>query len=465
MIAEFLDLAGGWNFRDSWIAATAALAAMACAIPGCFLFLRRQSMMGDALSHTALPGIVAALLLANWLRLGGWLDDVSYPAAQQAMMFGGAIAVGLLTAFLTEWIQKLGHVEAGAALGVVFTSLFAVGLLLIRVAADNVHIDPDCVFHGMLETAGLSSRGEMPAAAKTNGVALLINLALLLLFYKELKLSTFDPELATAQGINARAMHYGLMAVTAMTLVSAFESVGVVLVIALLIVPAATASMLTDRMGCMLVLSLVIAAVSSVLGHLFAITLPAMLFPRLGFADVRDASTAGMIAGTCGLLFVLSVLFGPRKGLVSRLASRARLAVRIASDDLLGLLYRLEESRLAGETREAPRLVARQLGIGRIASRLSVLRLIRAGQIVSDSAGYHLTDSGRQAAGVLVRSHRLWESYLAKYFRLPDSHLHESAARVEHFLNPEIRAELESDLDTPKADPHGQVIPDEESRP
>lgn len=461
MIGEFFDLAQGWNFRDSWIAVTAALAAMACAIPGCFLFLRRQSMMGDALSHTSLPGIVAALLFANWMRVQGWIDDASYPAAQHTIMFGGAIVVGIFAAFLTEWIQKLGRVEAGAALGVVFTSLFAAGLLLMRVAADDVHIDPDCVFYGTIETAGLSSRGEMPTPAITNGIALLVNLALVILFYKELKISTFDPDLATTLGINARAMHYGLMAVTAATLVAAFESVGVVLVIALLIVPAATASLLTDRMGWMLALSMIIAAGCSVLGHLFAMTLPAMLFPRLGFESVKDASTAGMMAGTCGLVFVLSVLFGPRRGMISQLWSRARMAIRIAADDLLGLLYRLEEARLDGNTREAPALVAKQLGLGQLLSRLSVRHLIRSGQIVSDATGYHLTDSGRQAAGLLVRSHRLWESYMAKYFSLPETHLHESAARVEHYLNPEIRAELESELDAPKEDPHGQSIPEE----
>lgn len=462
MVSEFFDLLSDWRIWDTWIVITAALAAMACAIPGCFLLLRRQSLMGDALSHTTLLGVVAAFLFAQWLQARGVITPEGYAATQHALMFGGAMIVGVVSALLTEWIQKLGRVEASAALGVVFTTFFAVGLLLIRVAADSAHIDPNCVFYGTIETSAFSKDWRWPAPAISNGVMLVANLGLLLLFYKELKISTFDPALATTLGINARAMHFGLMAISAATLVAAFESVGNVLVIALLIVPAATASLLTDRLGWMIVLSLVVAAASAALGHVFAITLPAIIFPRLGFDTVRDASTAGMMAGTCGMFFLLAVVFGPRSGLLSRIVDRSRIAVRVAADDLLGLLYRLEEAHLTNQSKQAPQIVAQQLGIGRLLSRLALSSLNRSGRIVTDDAGYHLTDSGREVARKLVRSHRLWEAFMAKHFQLPPDHLHESAARVEHYLNPEIRAELEADLETPDADPHGREIPGED---
>jgi len=461
-MAEFLELAGDWNFRDTWMAVTAALAAMACAIPGTFLVLRRQSLMGDALSHTSLLGIVGAMLFANALRVGGWIDRETYFATQHAVMFVGAMIIGVFSALLTEWIQKLGRVEASAALGVVFTSLFALGLLLIRMAPSGLHIDPDCVFYGTIETTAISIRGEPPAPAITNGIMLLINLALVALFAKELKISTFDPELSTTMGIPARRMHYGLMAVTAATLVAAFESVGNILVIALLIVPAATSHLLTDCYGRLIGFSLVIAALSAFLGHLFAITLPAMLFPRLGFENVRDASTAGMMAGTCGMLFLLAVLFSPRHGLLSRFFERMRLSVKIAGDDLLGLLYRIEESHLEERQIGAMDLVRRHLGLGWLMSRLAVASLSRSGQITSAPSGYHLTDSGRKSARKLVRSHRLWEAYMAKHFQLPDTHLHETSHRVEHYLNPDIRSQLEEELETPEADPHGRDIPREQ---
>jgi len=461
MLREFFDLAGGWIYRDTWMAATAALAAMACAIPGCFLLLRRQSLMGDALSHTSLLGIVGAILFANWLRLSGWISVESYSVWRHAVMFSGAIGVGVVSALLTEWIQKLGRVEASASLGVVFTSMFALGLLLIRLAPSGIDLDPDCVFYGMIESSAISLHGEPPPPAITNGIIFLINLALLVIFAKELKVSTFDPELATTMGINARGMHYGLMAVTAVTLVAAFESVGNILVIALLIVPAATAHLLTDRYSRLFVIAIIVAALSAFAGHLFAITLPAMIFPRLGFTEVKDANTAGMMAVTCGMFFLLAVLFSPRHGVFSQLLNRVRLSVKIAADDLLGLLYRIEESHLEESKVGATELVAKHLGIGWLVSRLAVARLTRRDEITSDSNGYHLTDNGRASARKLVRSHRLWESYMAKHFQLPESHLHETAARVEHYLSPEIRSQLANELETPDADPHGRDIPEE----
>ncbi|MBD3674962.1 MAG: metal ABC transporter permease [Planctomycetaceae bacterium] len=461
MFSEFLELAADWNFRDTWMAATAALAAMACAIPGTFLVLRRQSLMGDALSHTSLLGIIGAILFANALRVSGWIDTETYIATRHAVMFVGAMAIGVFSAFMTEWIQKLGRVEASAALGVVFTSLFALGLLLVRSAPSGLHIDPDCVFYGTIETTAISVKGEPPAPAITNGIMLLVNLTLVVLFAKELKISTFDTELSTTMGINARVMHYGLMAVTAATLVAAFESVGNILVIALLIVPAATAHLLTDRYGRLIGIALVVSALSAFLGHLMAITLPAIIFPRLGFETVRDASTAGMMAGTCGMLFLLAVLFSPRHGIFSQFVQRVRLSVKIAGDDLLGLLYRIEEVDMEERQVGAMDLVRKHLGLGWMMSRLAVASLSRNQQIVSDPSGYHLTDIGRESARKLVRSHRLWEAYMAKHFQLPDTHLHETAARVEHYLNPDIRSQLEDELDTPGADPHGRDIPDE----
>ena len=232
-----------------------ALAAMACALPGCFLLLRRQSLMGDAISHTSLLGIVAAFFVSHWLVETKIISPATELSVRHMAMCLGAVLVGVLSAWLTESLQKLGNVESSAALGVVFTSLFALGLLLIRAVADDVHIDPDCVLYGAIEMAPLETIGKsgVPRAVVVNGVVLVINLLLTILLFKELRLSAFDPALATTQGIPANVMHYGLMGVTAMTLVAAFESVGSILVIAMLIIPPATAYLLTDRLPRMIV--------------------------------------------------------------------------------------------------------------------------------------------------------------------------------------------------------------------
>lgn len=461
----FLQALSTWSSTDWWTVATAAVAAMSCAVPGVYLVLRRQSMMGDAISHTVLAGIVVAFLAADWLSQHGWIssDRESYIAWQRSAMFVGAVVIGIVSALLTQGVQNLGKVESSAALGVVFTTLFAFGLLLIRLEADNVHIDPDCVLYGTIETVVIDTvpGTSIPTAFNQNGLMLLINLALVGIFYKELKISTFDPALATTLGYDARWMHYGLMAVTAASLVAAFESVGSILVIAMLIVPAATASLLTHRLGIMILLSLGLAGVSALVGHVLAIGLPPMIFTPLGYPEVAAASTAGMMAAAAGLFFVAAVILAPGQGLLSRTFDHVRLGIKIASEDLLGILYRMEEHHLEGSPEAAAETIDRIRGLGPLYTRLASFRLKQTGQVMIDATGYHLTDAGRAAAQQLVRSHRLWEAYLAKHFEASDARMHVSAERTEHYIGPQIRDELAAELDSPEHDPHGRSIPEE----
>lgn len=458
-------LISGWFELDTWIVITAALAAMACSIPGCFLVLRRQSMIGDALTHTVLPGIVAAFLLRQYFESLGWFGDGStesrtaFDATSYAMMFTGAIVTGAATAILTEWIQRQGRVENSAALGVVYTSLFALGLLMIRLVADSVHIDPDCVLYGNIETVW-AGPGHIPRAAWIGGAALLMNAFLVVCFFKELRISTFDPALASSLGINATAIHYVLMAVTAVTAVAAFESVGNILVVAMLIVPPATAHLLTDRLWLMLILAAVSASLSAVLGHAMALVLPPVLMSRFAASplfegvDVStlDASTSGMQAVATGALFVLAMLLGPRHGLIVRTTHQLRLALRIAAEDILGALYRQDETKSA----TTPLLAA---GRRSATYRAAAWNLRRKGFIGGTASEPHLTDKGKSEARQLVRAHRLWETYMARHFDVPGDHLHDAAHRVEHFLDPELRDQLARELDSPDTDPHGRDIP------
>ncbi|MFV1994623.1 MAG: metal ABC transporter permease, partial [Verrucomicrobiales bacterium] len=257
-----------WTSFDTWIVVVGALAASAAALPGCFLVLRRMSMMGDAISHAVLPGLAAGFLLTG--------------SRSSAVMFLGAAIVGILTALFTQWISKLGNVDRGAAMGIVFTTLFAIGLIFIVRAADHVDLDPGCVLYGAIELTPLDtlsislgdSSVEVPRAAAVLGAVLLLNALLIVLLFKEFRLSAFDPALATTLGINATFMHYLLMTMVAVTTVAAFEAVGSIIVIATLIVPPATALLLTKRLPVMLALSVLFAVAAAVLGHLGAQILP-----------------------------------------------------------------------------------------------------------------------------------------------------------------------------------------------
>jgi manganese/zinc/iron transport system permease protein len=458
MFSEIFENLRQWSELNSAIAVTAALAAMSCALPGVWLVLRRHSMLGDALAHAALPGVVAAFLVTYAMKAAGWVSPERFDAVLHLTTVLGAVAAGLLTAWLTEAIQRLGRIDSGAALGVVFTCLFAMGLLLMRLAADNVHIDPDCALFGILEATALDTvtpQSWLPQAAVSNAIVLAVNLLLTVLFFKELRVAAFDPSLATTQGIPAGVMHYVLLSATAVAAATAFSTVGSILVIGLLIVPAATAQLLTTRLWVLIALSLVLAAACAVAGHAVAMAAPGPIFSRLGFSGMRDAGTAGMIAVVAGVVFTGAIVLAPQSGLVTRVLDRFRVAVRIAADDVLGGLYRQEEA--AAGSGPGP---VTGTGVAPWITRFAGWRLSRHGLVQSHGADLELTVQGRVRAQELVRSHRVYEAFLDQNFPLPPDQLHLSADRVEHVLDPALREALAAELPETGRDPHGREIPD-----
>ncbi len=437
---------------------------MSCTVPGTWLVLRRQSMMGDALSHTALPGIVVAFLAAAWLTSSGIVSRNQIEPLEHWFLFTGAAFAGVATAWLTETIQRIGRVEANTALGVVFTSLFALGLFLVRFVVDDVHLDADCVLFGNLTEVALDTRlvfgVELSRGAIVNGALLLLNLLLTLLFFKELRISAFDPELATVQGINARVMHYAHMAITAITVVAAFETVGSILVVSLLVVPAATALLLCQRLVTLIIVALSIAAASGLLGFWFALDLAGPIFESLGFPGVPDVSPTGMIAVTAGLLFFACWIISPHSGLLMRLLNRLRLSSRIIAEDVLSALYRQSEQQhdKALNLDELETHLHR-MWLRRWLSRWALCRYRAQGLVEATGEGFLLTEAGRSTARDLVRAHRLWESYLDRHFQIPSDHLHAATHRAEHFLDPTLSGQLMRELDKPASDPHGREIP------
>jgi manganese/zinc/iron transport system permease protein len=271
--------------------------------------LNRQSMLGDGISHAVLPGLAIAFLLTH--------------SRDILPMVVGAVIAGVLTAVLTQVVQRFGQVESGAALGVVFCGLFATGLILIRVASDKVDLDADCVLYGSIETAVVDV-GSVPRVALISGGLLLVNALLTIIFYKEL--AAFDPALATTLGFNADAIRLGLTLVASVTTVLAFESVGSILVIAMLVVPAAAASLLTRRLHVMLGIALLFAALSAVLGHIGAITLPRAIGGMLGQPDLGATSSAAMMAVAAGVLFLLAWLASWVRSRTKTSTSRANQA-------------------------------------------------------------------------------------------------------------------------------------------
>jgi manganese/zinc/iron transport system permease protein len=278
-----------------WIILTGSLVAVSCGILGCYLVLRKMAMIGDAISHAVLPGIVLAFLFT------GSRDSV--------VMLTGAAVLGVVTTFLIEFFHRQGKLQTDAAIGVTFTWLFAIGIILISWKAGQVDLDQDCVLYGeiafiSLNTVDFGYGIEIPKSVLIMGSVLTIIVLFVSIGYKELFLTTFDPGYASAIGISTVLWHYLLMGMVSLSTVAAFDNVGAILVVAFMIAPAATAYLLTDKFEKMMTLTVISGILSSVGGYYLA--------------SWMDGSIAGAMSTVAGLQFILTLLFAPENGVIIR---------------------------------------------------------------------------------------------------------------------------------------------------
>jgi len=344
----------------------ACLVAIACAIPGTFLVLRKMAMISDAISHSILPGIVIGFFLTEDLN-SPWLILL-------------AALTGVITVFLVEFIQKTGLVKEDTAIGLVFPALFSIGVILIAKNANDVHLDVDAVLLGELAFAPfdrleINGADLGPKSLWVIGSILLITLALLFTFFKELKLSTFDKGLAATLGFSPVIMHYGLMATASVTTVGAFDAVGAILVVALMIAPAAMAYLLTTDLKKMLIIAVVFGTIGALSGYWVAHWL--------------DASIAGSITTVLGVLFLIVYLFAPSRGLISVLYRQKRQQIEV---HLLTFLLHLQNHEETSE-RHVNHL-NEHINWGKVRSK-SVLDLaLKNNMIVIDNEIISLTNKG-----------------------------------------------------------------------
>jgi manganese/zinc/iron transport system permease protein len=352
----------------------AVVVSVACALPGVFLILRRMAMMSDAISHAILPGIVAGFFLTE--NLGSPLLIVA------------AALTGLLTVGLVEVIERTGLVKEDAAIGIVFPVLFSVGVILIARYAGDVHLDTDAVLLGELAFAPFDRLIAFgydlgPRSLWVMSTVLGLNLAFLLLFYKELKLATFDAGLAASLGFLPGVLHYALMGLVSVTAVSAFDAVGSILVVALMIGPPATAYLLTDRLGLMLAISAGVGAVCAVGGY--------------WLAHAFDVSIAGSMAVVTGLVFGTAVLFAPERGVVAQWRRAHEQKGRFAEQMLAIHLLQHEHTPQADRESRVQHLQEHFNWDAAFADRI-VRRATRNGTVTRHNGHLHLTDTGRTLA-------------------------------------------------------------------
>jgi manganese/zinc/iron transport system permease protein len=352
----------------------ASVVAVACSLVGVFLVLRRMAMMSDAISHTVLLGIVVTFFLVQ--------DLGSSP------LILGAAATGVLTISLVEVLNKTRLVKEDAAIGLVFPALFSVAVILISRFAGNVHLDSDSVLLGELAFAPFD-RFELfgldlgPKALVVMGAILLLNLLFIILFYKELKLATFDAGLAATLGFLPGAIHYGLMTLVSVTAVGAFDAVGSILVVAMMIGPAASAYLLTDHLPRMLGLGALIGVLSAVSGYWLAHWL--------------DASIAGSMATMIGVLFLAAFFFAPQRGMIALARRRSRQKWEFAQRMLVIHLLNHENSPQAEEESRVEHMHLHMRWEPGFASSV-IARSVRAEWVVQQNGHVYLTATGRKAA-------------------------------------------------------------------
>lgn len=279
-----------------WVILTGSLVAISCGLLGVFLILRKMAMVGDAISHAVLPGIVLAYLISE--------------SRESLPMLMGAAVLGVFTTLMIELLHKKARLQTDASIGITFTWLFALGIILISLFTGQVDLDQDCVLYGeiayvwfdLLDTGTFLDA--VPRPVWILGITLVLILLYIRLGYKGLFLTTFNEEFAAAIGVSIAFWHYSLMGFVSLTTVVSFESVGAILVVALLVVPPATAYLLTEKLPVMLGLTALVGVLSAIGGYYLAAAI--------------DGSIAGAMTVVAGGLFTLAFLFAPKTGFISK---------------------------------------------------------------------------------------------------------------------------------------------------
>ncbi len=397
-----------------------SLVGVMCGVVGSFMVLRNMSLIGDALSHAILPGIFVAFVLLGYSTTG---------------FFVGTLGAALLSAVLMTWLQEKINTKNDAIMGIIFTVMFSLGVIGISYLNNQqgVHLDlQDFLFGTVL---GVNNSDIVITAIITVFIIMSI-----ILFYRYLFITTFQPVIAETMGISVKTMHYFLMLLLSFAIVSALRTVGIILVVAMLITPSATALLLTDRLKKVIVLSGFIGLFSAVSGLLLAI--------------IYDTTPGPAMCVVVTICYFMAVFFSPTKGLLPRRYRKWKLSKQIQQEDIIKYLTKqtsLHQKEIS--------TVAARLEISSSKMKSHIQSLIKSAHIIKSVDTYTLTDTGATWGQDLIRAHRLWETFLVDKVGLKGDEIHEDAEKYEHLLDMDFLDQLDAKLGYPTTDPHGSPIP------
>lgn len=414
---EIVELLSTDLFQRALI--TSSMVGLMCGILGTFLVLRNMSLIGDALSHSVLPGIFFAFVIVQ-----------SYNSI--AFFIGSSIA-GLVAALSISWIQQNMTTKNDAAIGIVYTTLFSVGVIGISWLqhSEGVHIDlKDFLFGNVL---GISNED----IYLTFGV-MVFTVISVTLFYRHLFVSTFQETIAQTMGIPVRFLHYFLLLMLSFVVVASLQAVGVILVVAMLVTPASTALLISNKMRHVIVISALLGLTAAILGLIASIIL-----------DFPPGPTMAVVSA---VLYLMAVLFSREHGIIFKFARERKESNRIEMEDIIKYLFKNKAA--------SSEAVASYIGLSSNKAKSLISRLIKNGFIQQSSKlSLLLTTKGETQANQLIRAHRLWETYQVEAMGMDASKIHPDAERMEHHLSKEVMDKISKDLGHPDTDPHGSPIP------
>lgn len=421
-----------FTFRDTnirLIFAGCVLLGLTSGVIGCFALLRKRALLGDALAHSALPGVCIAFILT------GTKNPVIILAGATISCWIGAITIDL--------ISRYTRVKSESALGMVLSVFFGLGILLLTYIQKS----------GNAAQAGLDkflfgqASSMLDRDVWTLAIAGLLMLAAVALAYKEFKVVSFDPGFAFSIGLSTRVIETALATLTVLAVAIGLQAVGVVLMAAMLVTPAASARYWTDNLGKMILLSGAFGAIAGAIG-----TYISYLGPRM--------PTGPWMVVAATAVFTVSLLFAPRRGLLARMLQLRRIRRKTTEENIIRTLYVLGERQndMTKASSIATLLEFRSMNTATAEKTLD--RLIARGLAKEPSEGmFALTPEGVHRGARLTRLHRLWEVYLTRKLELAPDHVHDDAEEIEHIITPELEARLVASLNDPGEDPHAQRIP------
>ncbi len=397
-----------------------SIVAIVAGVVGCLVVLRRMAFLGDALSHAMIAGVAGGYLVMKLL--------FDFEAHAPGMLLGSLLAA-VATVALISFVSRISRVKEDTAIGIMYTGIFALGVVAVSVFRHYIHID---LMHFIMGDILGVADSDLWAGAFVAAIVL----SVIILFFRHFQLATFDPVMAASIGLPVLVLDYVLTTCVSLVVVSAVSMVGVILVVGLLITPAATAYLLSDRLEPMMILS-AFFGVTSVVGGLY-------------MCVWLDSAGGGAIMLFCTLQFLLVLAIAPKYGLLARWLRLRNLVPQQVTEDILTTILRYN--------RETPLTIVRQYVDSGKGLNRALRQMVHNGLLLKSEGGYTLTEEGCKEANNVLRAHRLWEKYLEN-IGTPKDRLHTTAHHLEHIREDGTVEYLDEKLCNPEHDPHGQKIP------